>query len=43
MARNVRTAHGEHLRDAEVAAEYLHQALQEEDLTVVLMALRNIA
>ncbi len=43
MPRNVRTTHSEHLRDPEVAAEYLNQALQEDDPVIVLMALRNIA
>lgn len=43
MPRNVRTTHSEHLRDPQVVVEYLHQALQEGDLAVVLMALRNIA
>ena len=43
MARNIRTTHSEHLRDPEVAAEYLNQALQEDEPGVVLMALRNIA
>ena len=43
MPRNVRTTHSEHLRNPEVAVEYLNQALQEDDPTIVLMALRNIA
>lgn len=43
MARNVRATHSEHLRDPEVAAEYLSEALEEGDPSVVLMALRNIA
>lgn len=43
MARNVRATHSEHLRNPEVAAEYLSLALQEEDPGIVLMALRNIA
>ena len=43
MTRNVRTTHSKHLRNPEVAAEYLRQALQEEDPDVVLMALHNIA
>lgn len=40
--RNVRTTHNEHLRDPKVAAEYLSEALQDRDASVVLMALRNI-
>jgi probable addiction module antidote protein len=43
MARNVKMTHREHLRDPEVAAEYLSEALEEGDSGVVLMALRNIA
>lgn len=43
MARNVRTTHSEQLRNPEVAAEYLNLALQENNPSVVLMALRNIA
>lgn len=43
MARNVRATHSEHLRDPEVAAEYLSDALEDGDSRVVLMALRNIA
>ena len=43
MARNVRTTHNEHLRDPEVAAEYLSEALKDGDAAVILMAIRNIA
>lgn len=43
MARNVRATHSEHLRDPEVAAEYLSDALEDGDAAVILMALRNIA
>src|SRR5690554_6698202 len=43
MARNVRATHNEHLRDPEVAAEYLSEALEEGDAAIILMALRNIA
>ncbi len=43
MARNVRATHNEHLRDPEVAAEYLNDALEEGDATIILMALRNLA
>ncbi len=42
MKANVRTTHSEHLRDPEVAAEYLNAALEDSDATVILMALRNI-
>ncbi|MET0116021.1 MAG: addiction module antidote protein [Sedimenticola sp.] len=43
MARNVRSTHNQHLRDPEVAAEYLNEALEDADPAVILMALRNIA
>ncbi|MDG2072179.1 MAG: putative addiction module antidote protein [Pseudomonadales bacterium] len=42
MTRNVRQTHNEQLRDAEVAAEYLSDALEDGDTATVLMALRNI-
>ena len=43
MARNVRETHNKHLRDSEVAAEYLNEALEDGNAGVILMALRNIA
>jgi probable addiction module antidote protein len=43
MIRNVRETHSEHLRDPEIAAEYLSEALEDGNATVILMALRNIA
>jgi probable addiction module antidote protein len=43
MARNVTATHNEYLRDPEVAAEYLSQALEDNDPAVLLMALRNVA
>ncbi|MBV1916287.1 MAG: putative addiction module antidote protein [Pseudomonadales bacterium] len=43
MARNVRATHNEHLRDPEIAAEYLSEALEDGDAAIILMALRNIA
>lgn len=43
MARNVRATHNEHLRDPEIAAEYLSEALEDGEAAVILMALRNIA
>ena len=43
MARNIRATHSEHLRDPDVAAEYLSEALEQGDAAVILMALRNIA
>ena len=43
IARNIRITHSEHLRDPEVAAEYLNQALQEDEPGIVLLALRKIA
>jgi probable addiction module antidote protein len=41
--RNVRATHSEYLRDADVAAAYLSEALEDGDAAVILMALRNIA
>lgn len=43
MKRDIRETHNEHLRDPEVAAEYLSEALEDGDAAVILMALRNIA
>ena len=43
MTRHVRVTHNKHLRDSEVAAEYLSEAFNHGDATVILMALRNIA
>ncbi|MBN4073892.1 putative addiction module antidote protein [Beggiatoa alba] len=43
MTRNVRETHSQHLRDPDVAAEYLSDALEEDDPSILLMALRNIA
>lgn len=43
MTRNVRSTHNKHLRDQELAAEYLSEALEDGDPSVILMALRNIA
>jgi len=42
MVRDVRATHNESLRDTEIAAEYLSEALKDGDETVILMALRNI-
>jgi probable addiction module antidote protein len=42
MVRNVRQTHNEQLRDSQVAAEYLSEALEDGDTATVLMALRNI-
>jgi probable addiction module antidote protein len=43
MTRNVRQTHNELLRDPEVAAEYLSEAFEDGDASVILMVLRNIA
>ncbi|MCF6301488.1 MAG: putative addiction module antidote protein [Proteobacteria bacterium] len=43
MTRNVRQTHNELLKDPEVAAEYLSEALKDGTPSIVLMALRNIA
>ena len=43
MTRNVRSTHNNYLRDTHVAAEYLSEALEDGEPSVILMALRNIA
>jgi probable addiction module antidote protein len=43
MTRNVRQTHNRILKDPEVAAEYLSEALEDGTPSIVLMALRNIA
>jgi probable addiction module antidote protein len=40
--RNVRKTHNLHLRDPEVAAEYMNDALESNDPAVILMAIRNV-
>jgi DNA-binding phage protein len=42
-ARNVNETHGKSLRDPEVAAEYLKDALESRDKAVMQLALCNIA
>jgi DNA-binding phage protein len=41
-SKNVRETHNKHLRDPEVAAEYINQALASDDVSVILMAIRNV-
>ena len=41
-SRNVRETHNKQLRDPEMAAEYINQALESGDSSIILMALRNI-
>lgn len=43
MARNVKETHKQYLRDPDMAAEYLNEALDEGDVAVILLTLRNIA
>ena len=43
MKRSVRVTHNSLLREPEIAAEYLSEALGEGDPAVVLLALRNVA
>ena len=40
--RNVKKTHNIHLRDPEVAAEYMNDALESDDPAIILMAIRNI-
>ena len=41
-SRNVREVHSKQLRDPEVSAEYINQALASDDIAVILMAIRNV-
>ncbi len=41
-SRSVRQTHSEQLRNPEVAAEYMNQALLSEDPEIILMAIRNV-
>ncbi len=41
-SRNVRETHNKHLRDPEVAAEYINEALASDDVAIILMAIRNV-
>ena len=41
-SRSVRETHNKQLRDPEMAAEYINQALESGDSSIILMALRNI-
>lgn len=43
MTSKIRVTHNEHLRDLDVAAEYLNEAIDDGDPAVILMALRNLA
>ena len=43
MSRTVRSTHNHYLRDPEISAEYLNEALEDSDPSVILMAVRNIA
>ena len=42
-SRNVRATHNMHLRNPEVVTEYLNEATESGDKSVVLMAIRNVA
>lgn len=42
-ARNVRATHNKHLRDPDVAMEYLADAIESGDKSTTRMAIRNIA
>jgi probable addiction module antidote protein len=41
--RSVRKTHNEHLRDSEIAAAYLNEAIEANDSAVLIMAIRNLA
>jgi probable addiction module antidote protein len=40
--KNIREIHNKHLRDPEVASEYLNKAFSSSDQAVILMAIRNV-
>lgn len=41
-SKNVRETHNKHLKDPEVAAEYINEALSSNDVSIILMAIRNV-
>ncbi|PCH56727.1 MAG: putative addiction module antidote protein [Legionellales bacterium] len=41
-SRNVRKIHNKHLRNVQVAADYINHALASEDVRMILMAIRNV-
>lgn len=43
VSRNIRETHNKHLRDLQVATEYLNEAIESGDKSIMLMAIRNIA
>lgn len=40
--KNIREIHDICLREPEIAAEYINQALSSEDSSVIMMAIRNV-
>lgn len=40
--KSIRDIHNEHLRDLDVASEYLNEALSSGNSEIILMAIRNI-
>ncbi len=40
--KNIREIHDLHLRDPNVAAEYINQALESGDQAIIMMAIRNV-
>ena len=41
-SRSVRTTHNQQLKNPKIAAEYINQALASEDVSIMLLAIRNI-
>lgn len=41
-SRNIKETHNKHLRDPDVAAEYLNYAFSSEDKAIILMAIRRV-
>ena len=41
-SKNVRKTHNKHLINPEIAAEYINDALESNDVSIILMAIRNV-
>jgi len=40
--KNIREVHNKMLRDPVVAAEYINEAFESDDISIILMAIRNV-
>lgn len=41
-SRNIRKTHNKYLKNPKIAAEYINEALETNDTSVILMAIRNV-